>query len=411
MSKSLAPLSGARPNNGCDPEFFFMKDGKIIGAEKVLPKAGFKTMYGQIIIDGVQGELNPQHFGCREGGAGYIRQMFIELDKHLKANHPGVSVCFDQTVPVTQEELNSLAPNNKVFGCDASFNAYNAMSGLADVDASKFLTRSAGGHIHLGVDMLHFKKIPGGPDNLVKLMDIIVGNTCVLIDRDPGNRERRKLYGMAGEYRLPKHGLEYRTLSNFWLLSNPLMSLAFGLVRTAYSAATSPHAKQIFEAFFEAVSEEDIRQAINTNNYHLALKNFNKIKPLLLQITHGTSTGSYPLNETTMKEFLYFAEHVKENGMDYWFNKDTTIERWKNDHGHLGAQYFFTGKLRNEMNANPIITPKVKTPKVKVVKKESAVKRSKAVKVKKASLIKRVVGSKTAKRSTKIDRLDLRSRA
>ena len=67
----------------------------------------------------------------------------------------------------------------------------------------------------------------------VKILDIVVGNTCVIMDRAPSQVERRKVYGRAGEYRLPAHGIEYRTLSNFWLRSYQLTHLVFSLARFA----------------------------------------------------------------------------------------------------------------------------------------------------------------------------------
>ena len=45
---------------GCDPEFFFSKNGAIVGSEKVLDKNGFVVNgSSKFVIDGVQAELNP----------------------------------------------------------------------------------------------------------------------------------------------------------------------------------------------------------------------------------------------------------------------------------------------------------------------------------------------------------------
>ena len=48
-------------NIGCDPEFFFRKDGKIIGSEQVLPKDGWHWIdrSWSIVRDGVQAEIHP----------------------------------------------------------------------------------------------------------------------------------------------------------------------------------------------------------------------------------------------------------------------------------------------------------------------------------------------------------------
>ncbi len=65
---------------GCDPEFFFEREGKIIGSEHVIDiNAGLAiTTYddtktgstgsgaSKFVVDGVQAELNPRPDTCRE---------------------------------------------------------------------------------------------------------------------------------------------------------------------------------------------------------------------------------------------------------------------------------------------------------------------------------------------------------
>jgi hypothetical protein len=145
------------------------------------------------------------------------------------------------------------------------------------VDPEKYRIRSAAGHIHLGDASgsttssqwaaLH------SPDRLVPILDIIVGNTCVLLDRDPGNVERRRVYGRAGEYRTPPYGIEYRVLSNFWLRSYSLMSFVMSLSRFAVGLLTATihngGRKGVnYEAeLLKLVNMDDIRRAINENDF------------------------------------------------------------------------------------------------------------------------------------------------
>lgn len=392
--KKLNLLGGVFPTLGMDPEFFFVKEGKVIGAEKVIPENGLiqqgSPSRGKIIIDGVQGELNLLTFGCREAGAQYISNVFYALNEHLKKNHPDVSIKIAQTMEVTKDELDSLSPKNKVFGCDQSFNAYNAVSMLEGIDPSKYLKRSCGGHIHMGIDSLYVKRIYGGFENLVKLMDIIVGNTSVLIDRDSGNRERRKFYGKAGEYRLPKHGLEYRVLSNFWLTSLPLMSLVFGLTKLSVYIATSANSEHNMKVFFNAVKEEDIRRAIDTNNYSLALKNFNKIKDLIIEGAENYAY-SFGLNKQHMDAFLYFAETIRLNGLSDWFKKDP-LHHWLTENYHHGMYYFLNDVVIPHMKNNPLPVKQIK-----VLLKKEVVKKARVVKVTKENMI-----SKTVKKVRKV---------
>lgn len=257
---------------GCDPEFFFSRGGRIIGAEKVLPEQGIDTPFGKIIIDGIQGELNPNPSDDPHVLADNVLNSFRELRKVLS----GAELDFSQTVTIKKAEMDTLSEKSKQFGCSPSLNTSGG--GAIDIDASKYLKRSAGGHIHIGHGgNEEIKSILANTQIIVPLLDIIVGNTCVLIDRDRGNIERRKIYGKASEYRLPPHGLEYRTLSNFWLKDKKTMVYVFELVQRAVNEAGN------WDKFFKCVNMKEIRTAINTNNYKLADKNYQKIKHLLCQ--------------------------------------------------------------------------------------------------------------------------------
>lgn len=84
--------------------------------------------------------------------------------------------------------------------------------------------RTAGGHVHIGT--------PLGADHekcvmLVRMLDLFLGVPGLLIDDSPMAVERRKIYGKAGRYRQPEHGVEYRTPGNFWISSPRLVRLFF----------------------------------------------------------------------------------------------------------------------------------------------------------------------------------------
>lgn len=302
---------------GADPEFFFGKNGEVIGAEKVLPKEGLGD--GLIVIDGVQAEFNPRPSSCRESFASHLRDCFVHLNEQAKEK--GVQATFAQTVEVTEKEMSTLSKESRRFGCAPSRNAYkDSKNKITIKDASKYLYRSAGGHIHLGDDDDRLvRDTLRRHRDVVRLLDIIVGNTCVLIDRDPGNIERRKVYGKAGEYRTPPHGLEYRTLSNFWLRCYPLMSFVTALARFAVNVALDPEAEKRILA---CVDMKDIRKAINTNDYELALSNFNKVKEAISSI-HCNWEVTYPLQGDRIESFEYFAK----KGLDHWFKEDP-LQHW-----------------------------------------------------------------------------------
>lgn len=362
---------------GADPEFFFenKKSGAVVGSEKVLPAEGLsgnpngvyqhrlgyeivddrKKILSKFVVDGVQAELNPNPSTCRALFGNEIARCFRQLRDELLKKHPEIAVSFAPMVKLSQEELDSLSESSKIFGCAPSANIYVKgpdKTSQIKADPKKYLGRSAGGHIHLGNGYFAYllpanektyrsddressyqravrteKALKGDVETMVKLLDIIVGNTCVLIDRDPSNAERRKNYGRAGEHRVKEYGLEYRTISNFWLRSYPLMSFVTGMCRIAVLIAEqSTDTNNYVKALLNAVNMDDVTKAINENDFNLAHANFKKIEPILLQATKGSYLhASHPIHESTIKLFHTFVAY----GIDHWFKQDP-MEHWCN---------------------------------------------------------------------------------
>jgi hypothetical protein len=105
------------------------------------------------------------------------------------------------------------------FGCDPDYNAWTRKVNKPP-RASSTNFRSCGGHVHIGyIDgtPADFLLNPMGKINTVRMCDAYLGIPSVILDNAPESRERRELYGKAGCYRETNYGIEYRTLSNFWL--------------------------------------------------------------------------------------------------------------------------------------------------------------------------------------------------
>lgn len=344
---------------GCDPEFFFEKAGKIVGSEKIIdinkgieisPNEGGNRSVGKgqskFIVDGVQAELNPRPDTCRARLGNEISTCFRVLAKQIKAD-PSLSINFAPTVKITSEELDSLDEKSKTFGCMPSKNARETGKSAVKLrDPKIYKYRSAGGHIHISPcndygDEKTRQAIFQEPERLVTIMDIIVGNTCVLLDRDPSNKERRKVYGRAGEYRTPSHGLEYRTLSNFWLRAYPLMSFVMALTRLAVSIrANSINSNIDYEKeLLNLVNLKQIQKAINNNDFDLAKKNFKKIKEYIEDYVGA----DFPLN----REFLPMFNLVVKKGLDFFFKEDP-LKHWINlPEGHeCGWETFLYDKVK-----------------------------------------------------------------
>ena len=355
-------------NFGADPEVFFANaKGEIIGAEKVMPKEGIwqqehdwsdptgekmRNVYRHVIVDGIAGEFNPSPATCRQTFSRNLQVGFQYLQDYLTRNHKDTTVSFARSITVTKEEMESISPANQQLGCSPSLNAYGDFP-MPTLTPENMYQRSAGGHLHFGaVDSVTLNLFKTKPDLVVRIMDIVVGNTCVMLDPDEGNKIRRVMYGRAGEYRLPKHGLEYRVLSNFWLKHYTVMSFVFSLARLAINIAADEAATK---ELLGRVNLGKIQEAINTNDLKLAQKNFDEYKDFLKDIRfRGDSDRQYnPLEAERLEKF----EHVAKKGLDAYFKRDS-LEHWldRNDVGGSGTGWeIFVSKIHlSKIHLKPI---------------------------------------------------------
>lgn len=351
---------------GCDPELFFEQNGRVIGAEKVIAEAGLSSKSGgnnscwgkdrAFVLDGVQVELNPRPNYCRASLGNELSASFLALKQHL-AGMKDITASFRSVVDVDKAELASLSEKARVLGCAPSLNMYDKAATVS-VNAATYTKRSAGGHIHIGLDRnigLSVAHIMPYREELVPLLDVLVGLPSVLVDRDPHAAERRQVYGRAGEYRLPAHGVEYRTLSNFWLRSYQLMSMVMGLTRLAASVLLTKHDPPVAYSYpskswdapatlLRSVDLELVREAINTNDLMLAKKAFEPVQAFIrAHVLHG----DLGLNAALLDDFSYFTKVVEEKGIEYWFPQDP-IDHWCNlPEGHsCGWENFLAKKVR-----------------------------------------------------------------
>lgn len=158
----------------------------------------------------------------------------------------------------------------KEFGCDPDFNAWTESMNESP-KAENIKLRSAGGHIHIS----YADPTIDSSLALIKALDLYLGVPSILIDTDT---ERRKLYGKAGCFRLKKYsdhegGVEYRTLSNFWIKSLEDVEFIFQGVDKAFS-----HIKEKGEIDSRSDLARDIVNCINSSDKKLANRLINKFK-------------------------------------------------------------------------------------------------------------------------------------
>lgn len=306
-------ISDHRPYMGCDPELFISLNGEVKGSHTIIEEQGVGDQWGKVVRDGVQVELNPTPDCCRAFLSNSISNCFRVLKDKLSKSE--MKVDFRRTIELSPAQYEELPEEAKRLGCMPSLSTDpSSMSIGLLVSDEPVLTRSAGGHIHFG----HFKWNPShgaynhdwykeNDTRVTMIMDLVLANQCVMLDTDPTNAIRRKLYGRAGEYRLPKHGYEYRTLSNFWLIHEAIFSLVFGIARQAMMIAES---EKHSEELLSSVDMGFVQHTINTNNVEMAKQTWGDIKDKITGMVDQYQ--SHPLSKERVGKF----DRLVEVGLD-----------------------------------------------------------------------------------------------
>jgi len=276
---------------GGDPEFFIgNKKGKILASDGFLPsKYKPKKVRGKsesedkdwksnrIYFDGIQGEMAMAPVTCRENMSINVYNCLRAIDKAIG---PDNKIILKPSVKVDRRIIEEADPDARVFGCEPDFNAYTLDQNTPEMDASRHPYRYAGGHIHLGVAPNYLGEVaaneqalaqtPEGHIRLIKFLDLIVGIPSLLLDIGNGSERRRSKYGKAGCFRPTPYGIEYRTLSCWWIKSPITVSLVYGLARVAWNICLENMEKSFYKAI--GYDKEDIRGMIDSGDIKAATK-------------------------------------------------------------------------------------------------------------------------------------------
>ena len=250
---------------GCDPEIF-LKDAAgglvascgLIGGTKEAPRplpigAGYAVQEDNVAI-----EFNTPPASSSDEFVNHINTAMTYLRNEIA----GQGLVFGTESAALFPKHQLMHPAALVFGCDPDYNAWTRQTNPRPKAEDETL-RSAGGHIHIG-DIGDLS-----PDDMVliiKLMDLYAGVPSVLMDN---GIKRKELYGKRGAFRPKPYGIEYRTLSNFWVFESRLVDWAWKATSLAVDAW---HNKNINP------DEEDgaILDAIDNNNQNAAKYLINK---------------------------------------------------------------------------------------------------------------------------------------
>lgn len=216
---------------GSDPEVFLMKDGIIvpsfdlIGGSKVNPRPLGDGFFVQ--EDNVALEYNIPPATSRQE---FITNIFEGLKRSQEVLPDGYVFKIASSHKFTKAQLDHY--NANLFGCESDRNAWLGGEFNDKPKVPNDGLRCTGGHFHLGYtcDPELKKQLD---IFLVKWMDVYLAVPSMKIDKD---KLRRRLYGKAGAYRDKKYGMEYRTLSSFWLASDELTGWVYDQAMKAVDA-------------------------------------------------------------------------------------------------------------------------------------------------------------------------------
>jgi len=309
---------------GSDPEMFVEdENGNVIPAYLFLggkdkPDKTSQGNYGNLPLywDGFQAEFQTSPQGCLGWNTDSTQCGLKGLLIAARKFNPKAKVSSKTVVDIPRELLESGKEEHVQFGCMPSLNAYDMKGSQANGREISF--RPAGGHIHFGINAYKDVKNPYKKEDyikMVKALDAILGVACVSLFANQDNPKRRELYGLAGEYRLPPHGLEYRVLSNAWLIHPMIMNLVFDLSRVTLTFGYKDYLR-----LWNATEEETIN-CINKCDVALARKILKRNEALFLQLikcAYGHFDAKYI--KAVMKIFMKGMEYAIKDVNDVHSN-------------------------------------------------------------------------------------------
>jgi hypothetical protein len=187
------------------------------------------------------------------------------------------------------------------------------------------------------------------PQSTIKFLDLFAGIIGVLLNPCPGEKYRREIYGKAGSFRYTYYGLEYRTLSNFWMCDKALISLILGTARLGLNLngmrlkgdkthKLYKHGKKAW--IWITKNKERLQDVINTNDWNRAKKIFDKVLYPIFKCGWNDATHIPLSTDKQMKVFKRIC--MQPNGYKDVFNPDNFINNLigVGNGSHSGFQSF-----------------------------------------------------------------------
>jgi hypothetical protein len=145
-------------------------------------------------------------------------------------------------------------PAAHIFGCEPDWNSWTGKTNRKPKPPHEYM-RSAGGHVHVETEL--------DPMTTSCYMDLYLSVPAVFMD--PTGAARKVAYGRAGACRPKPYGVEYRSLSNFWIFEKSLIQWVWDETFRALNSTVDIRSHQ-----------ERIERSINTNDKALAAELINE---------------------------------------------------------------------------------------------------------------------------------------
>lgn len=213
---------------GSDPEgFLYDRENKpvssvgLIGGSKWEPRY-FEEEGFAVQEDNVSVEFNIPPCSTREELILVMRKAKELVNTVLPK---GLELRFIASELFTDKQLDN--EQAQLFGCEPDYCCWTAE--VNPKPNNKTNLRSCGGHLHVSYEEENMDTSLG----LVKFMDLYLGVPSIVLDPDT---RRKTLYGKAGAFRFKVYGIEYRSLSNFWVANDELIGWVFDQTQKAIDA-------------------------------------------------------------------------------------------------------------------------------------------------------------------------------
>lgn len=219
---------------GCDPEVFVRQKGVFKSAHGLI--AGNKrnpqpVANGAVQVDGMALEFNINPASTEDEFVFNVQDVFNTMCLMV----PDYEVIATPVAHFDADYLKAQPEEALELGCEPDFNAWTR-SVNPRPDGNRPM-RTASGHVHIGWDKDQDIESADHTERcitMVKQMDFFLGLPSLLYD---AATERREMYGCAGAFRPKSYGVEYRTLSNAWLLNKERMAWVFRATKRAVEEA------------------------------------------------------------------------------------------------------------------------------------------------------------------------------